>query len=58
MAANTDLQLTVADLEGMPEDGNRYEVVDGELYVSTAPRFPHQASLGNLFLALARFLSF
>ena len=29
-------QFTVADLENFPEDGNRYEVIDGELYVTAA----------------------
>lgn len=29
--------LTVADLERMPDDGNRYELVDGRLDVSPAP---------------------
>jgi Uma2 family endonuclease len=28
--------------ERLPEDGNRYEVIDGVLYVSTAPSFFHQ----------------
>ena len=28
---------TVADLEGLPDDGNRYEIIDGELHVTTAP---------------------
>ena len=28
--------------EQLPEDGNRYEVIDGVLYMSTAPSFFHQ----------------
>lgn len=31
-----------ADLEKMPDDGNRYEIIDGELYMSTQPHFYHQ----------------
>ena len=40
--------LTIADLEATPDDGNRYELIDGELYVSTAPSAFHQSSLMNL----------
>jgi Uma2 family endonuclease len=35
--------ITVDDLEYMPEDGNRYEVIEGELFVSKAPGLPHQS---------------
>src|ERR1700733_6720957 len=55
MAVDTEL-LTVEDLEGMPEDGNRYEVIEGELYVSTSPGFPHQSALAKLFSAFDRYL--
>ncbi|MDA0565757.1 Uma2 family endonuclease [Streptomonospora sp. S1-112] len=33
--------LTVDDLARMPDDGRRYELVDGRLDVSPAPVFPH-----------------
>jgi Uma2 family endonuclease len=29
----------------LPEDGNRYEVIDGVLYMSTSPSFWHQGSI-------------
>ena len=43
---------TVADLEDLPDDGLRYELVDGTLLVSAAPSKLHQRALGNLFLLL------
>ncbi|MFD0204323.1 MULTISPECIES: Uma2 family endonuclease [Saccharothrix] len=33
---------TVEDLERMPDDGRRYELIDGMLHVSPAPSFRHQ----------------
>ena len=30
--------LTRADLEAMPDDGHRYELLDGSLVVTPAPR--------------------
>jgi Uma2 family endonuclease len=38
----TGRPFTVADLEAMPDDGNRYEVIDGMLIVSPAPNWEHQ----------------
>lgn len=49
-------RLTNADLEAMPEDGNRYEVIDGELYVSSAPGFLHQTVLTNIVGAFLDYL--
>lgn len=37
-----DATWTRARWETLPADGNRYEVVDGVLYTSTAPSFFHQ----------------
>jgi Uma2 family endonuclease len=45
-------RFTVADLENMPEDGNRYEVIDGELYVTHAPHADHQSAIGEIEFAL------
>jgi Uma2 family endonuclease len=38
----TTLRWTSRDLEMMPDDGKRYEIVDGELYVSKQPHYHHQ----------------
>jgi len=43
---------TVADLEGLPDDGNRYEIIDGELHLTTAPHVWHQLVVGNVSTAL------
>lgn len=44
--------LTYEDLIQMPEDGNRYEVIDGELFVTAAPMKKHQQLSKRLFLVL------
>jgi Uma2 family endonuclease len=38
----TGRPFTVDDLEAMPDDGNRYELIDGTLIVSPAPGLRHQ----------------
>jgi Uma2 family endonuclease len=44
--------FTRADLEGTPEDGRRYELVDGNLIVSAAPGRLHQRAVFRLAKAL------
>ena len=48
------LHWTSDDLELFPDDGNRYEIVDGELYVSKQPHLHHQIVCGNVFDVLKR----
>ena len=36
------IRWTSADLELLPDDGKRYEIVDGELFVSKQPHLNHQ----------------
>lgn len=43
---------TVDDLEALPDDGLRYELVDGTLLVSAAPSKLHQRAVGNLHVLL------
>lgn len=57
MASKIGPLLTVADLDAFPEDdGNRYELIEGELYVSCAPGIPHQRVLTNLIVAFGEYL--
>lgn len=44
----TALRYTSADLETFPDGGNRYEVIDGELYVSKQPHYHHQFACARL----------
>jgi Uma2 family endonuclease len=47
-----DHEWTVADLAHTPDDGLRYELVDGVLLVSAAPSDLHQIVLGELYVLL------
>jgi Uma2 family endonuclease len=44
--------FTADMVRALPEDGNRYELVHGELLVSPAPRVLHQLIHSRLFLGL------
>jgi len=48
----TSLRWTSADLALMPDDGKRYEIVDGELFVSRQPDWHHQLVSGRVFTIL------
>jgi Uma2 family endonuclease len=50
------VMVSVSDLEAMPDDGNRYEVIDGELFVSTAPSWFHQFAMNELLFAIRSYL--
>lgn len=43
---------TYADWEQLPDDGNRYEIIEGALYVTTAPSFFHQWIIQHLYRKL------
>lgn len=47
---------TAADWQALPDDGNRYEIIDGELFVTSAPIRLHQGAIGRLFLRIAPYV--
>src|SRR5213083_1003853 len=54
MAAPT--YYTADMVRALPDDGNRYEVVHGELLVTPSPRLWHQTLVGRLYSALEGYL--
>jgi Uma2 family endonuclease len=48
---------TLADLERMPDDGNTYELVRGELFVTPAPRNAHQQIVAALTDVIAPYVA-
>jgi Uma2 family endonuclease len=53
---DTARRYTVEDVLAFPDDGNRYELVDGELLVTPAPSLIHQKVVTQLFARLAWYL--
>lgn len=49
-------RYTIADLDRLPDDGNRYELLGGMLLVTPAPGPPHQVVLGRLIMELSAYL--
>jgi Uma2 family endonuclease len=57
MALKVKHLMTIDHLEAIPYDEwHRYELIEGELYVSCAPGIPHQLVLGSLQLELGNYL--
>ncbi|MGH7483870.1 MAG: Uma2 family endonuclease [Longimicrobiales bacterium] len=49
-------EWTYADYAALPDDGNRYEVLDGEVLVTPAPGTNHQEIVGRLFRILFEYV--
>ena len=52
MSSTETVRWTVADLELLPDDGRRYEIIDGELFVTRAPHWKHQNTASKIVSAL------
>ena len=48
---------TIEAVHALPDDGNRYELLDGELFVTPAPSLLHQRAIRLLLQALHPFVS-
>src|SRR6185369_1678450 len=48
MSTQIEPLMTVDDLDAMPDDGNRYEIIEGELIVTRTPGATHQTVCWNL----------
>ena len=49
-------EWTVDMVRALPDDGNRYEVIDGELFVTPAPSVVHQRAVLELALLIAPYV--
>lgn len=47
---------TYDDYAAIPDDGKRYEIVNGVLYISPAPGWPHQEIVGEIFAHLRAYM--
>lgn len=48
----TKLKWITSDLELLPENSTRYEIIDGELEMTRSPHWKHQDTIGNIVSAL------
>jgi Uma2 family endonuclease len=50
------IKYTVDDLNLMPDDGRKYELIEGELFVSRAAHWNHQLLISNIIVAFGIYL--
>src|SRR5687767_14452424 len=48
---------TAEQVRALPDDRRRYEVLDGELFISSGFTMAHQGAVGDFFITLNRYLS-
>jgi Uma2 family endonuclease len=56
MSHPTPYTWTYAEYARFPDDGNRYEVIDGEVLVTPAPSPKHQHILGSLYRLMCEYV--
>lgn len=56
MPLQTPTRLTYDDYVKLPDDGKRYEIIDGELFVNASPVPRHQDIVGNIYFALRNWM--
>lgn len=44
-------------LDALPDDGQRYEIIDGRLFVTPSPAVPHQDIVGELYVRLRAYFA-
>jgi Uma2 family endonuclease len=54
--ATTSKHWTIDMVRALPDDRKRYEIIDGELFVTPSPSLTHQRAVSQLFLRLAPYL--
>ena len=47
-----EVRWTIEDLDGFPENSNRYEIIEGELFVTRSPHIAHQFVVGAVHAEL------
>ena len=55
--APTTKQWTLEELHSLPDDGNKYEIIDGELFVTPPPNADHETILARLTRLLEPFVA-
>ncbi|MDP8922646.1 MAG: Uma2 family endonuclease [Chloroflexota bacterium] len=56
MAVRRAVRFRAEDIWDTPDDGNRYEVIDGDLYMTPPPVVIHQRGGGRLYRLIGNYL--
>ena len=56
LMAPPTIAWTLAELDRLPDDGNTYELIDGELFVTPAPAPAHEELVSRLLKIIAPFV--